>query len=67
LITEVLQPRVYQLQEINGMTIPNVWNIEQLRKFYPFLQARGGWREGDDMFVSICRGVQGHQAILRAL
>jgi hypothetical protein len=35
LVVEVLQPRAYWFQEISGATFPNVWNIEQLKKFYP--------------------------------
>jgi hypothetical protein len=34
-VAEVIQPRAYRLQEINGATFPNAWNTEQLRKFYP--------------------------------
>jgi hypothetical protein len=34
LVPEVLRPRAYRLQEIDSATFPNVWNIEQLRKFY---------------------------------
>jgi hypothetical protein len=36
LVAEVLQPGAYRLQEINGTMFPNAWNIEQLRKFYPW-------------------------------
>jgi hypothetical protein len=28
LVAEVIQPEMYQLQEINDVTFPNVWNIE---------------------------------------
>jgi hypothetical protein len=35
LVVEVIRLEAYRLQEINGTTFPNVWNIEQLRKFYP--------------------------------
>jgi hypothetical protein len=35
LVVEVIRPGTYRLQEINGVTFPNAWNIEQLRKFYP--------------------------------
>jgi hypothetical protein len=35
LSAEVIWPEAYQLQEINGVTFPNAWNIEQLRKLYP--------------------------------
>jgi hypothetical protein len=35
LVAEVLRPRAYRLQEINGVTFSNARNIEQLRKFYP--------------------------------
>jgi hypothetical protein len=35
LVSKVIQTRAYRPQKINGATFPNVWNIEQLRKFYP--------------------------------
>jgi hypothetical protein len=35
LVTEVIRPGVYRLQEINGRTFTNARNIEQLRKLYP--------------------------------
>jgi hypothetical protein len=35
LVAEVIRPGAYRLQEINDATFPNVWNIEQLRMFYP--------------------------------
>jgi hypothetical protein len=35
LVVEVLQLGAHWLQEINGATFPNAWNIEQLRKLYP--------------------------------
>jgi hypothetical protein len=40
LIAEVLRPVAYRLQEINGTTFPNAWNIEQLRKFSTFVFKR---------------------------
>jgi hypothetical protein len=35
LIAEILRPRAYRLQEIDGEAFPNAWYIELLRKFYP--------------------------------
>jgi hypothetical protein len=35
-VVEVIHARAYRLQEINGATFPNAWNIEKLRKFYPY-------------------------------
>jgi hypothetical protein len=35
LVAKEIHPGAYRLQEINGATFPNAWNIEQLRKFYP--------------------------------
>jgi hypothetical protein len=35
MVAEVIRPGAHRLQEINGATFPNVWNIEQLTKFYP--------------------------------
>jgi hypothetical protein len=34
LVAKVIQPRVYQLHEINSATFPNSWKMEQLRKVY---------------------------------
>jgi hypothetical protein len=35
LVVEVIWSKAYRLQEINNTIFPNVWNIEQRRKFYP--------------------------------
>jgi hypothetical protein len=35
LIAEVLRPGAYRLQEINYVTFPIAWNIEQPKMFYP--------------------------------
>jgi hypothetical protein len=37
LVAKVLRPSVYQQQEIDGATSAKAWNIEQLRKLYPWL------------------------------
>ena len=34
-IAEVLRPGTYKLKTIDGEVFVNVWNIEQLRRFYP--------------------------------
>jgi len=34
-ITEVLRPGTYKLKTIDGEVFTNVWNIEQLHRFYP--------------------------------
>ena len=34
-ITEVLRPGTYKLANKEGEVYNNVWNIEQLRQFYP--------------------------------
>jgi hypothetical protein len=35
IVMEVVSPSTYCLQWANGQGIPNVWNIEHLRRFYP--------------------------------
>ena len=35
IVAEVLQPDTYRLQTVDGQVFTNVWNIEQLRCFYP--------------------------------
>ena len=35
IVAEVLRPRTYKLQTAEGEAFTNVWNIEQLRHFYP--------------------------------
>jgi hypothetical protein len=32
---EVVSPSTYRLQWADGQGVPNVWNIEHLRRFYP--------------------------------
>ena len=34
-VVEVLRPGAYKLKTIDGKVFTNVWNIEQLRHFYP--------------------------------
>jgi hypothetical protein len=34
-VMEVLRPGTYKLKTINGKVFTNVWNIEQLHRFYP--------------------------------
>jgi len=34
-IMEECRLGVYQLSDKDGASVPNVWNIEHLRKFYP--------------------------------
>jgi len=34
-VAEVLKPGTYKLADENGAIFTNVWNIEQLRRFYP--------------------------------
>ena len=34
-IAEVLRPGAYKLKTIDGKVFTNVWNIEQLRCFFP--------------------------------
>ena len=34
-MTEECRPGVFRLTDKDGMQVPNVWNIEHLRKFYP--------------------------------
>ena len=34
-ITKVLKPDTYKLQNIDREVLTNSWNIEQLRHFYP--------------------------------
>jgi hypothetical protein len=35
IVMEVIGPATYRLQWADGLGIPNVWNIEHLRRFYP--------------------------------
>jgi hypothetical protein len=35
IITEVVSPSTYRLQWGNGQGVPNPWNVEHLRRFYP--------------------------------
>jgi hypothetical protein len=35
IVMEVVSPLTYRLQWANGQGVPNVWNIEHLRRFYP--------------------------------
>jgi hypothetical protein len=32
---EVISPSTYRLQWVDDQCVPNVWNIEHLRRFYP--------------------------------
>jgi hypothetical protein len=35
IVMEVVIPLTYRLQWADGQGVPNVWNIEHLRRFYP--------------------------------
>ena len=35
IMADVLRPGTYKLQTSDGQVLTNVWNIEQLRRFYP--------------------------------
>jgi hypothetical protein len=35
IVQEVIGPATYHLQWADGRGVPNVWNIEHLRRFYP--------------------------------
>jgi hypothetical protein len=35
IVMEVINPSTYRLQWADGRGVPNVWNIEHLRHFYP--------------------------------
>jgi hypothetical protein len=35
IVVEVVGPATYRLQWANGQGVPNVWNIEYMRRFYP--------------------------------
>jgi hypothetical protein len=35
IVMEVVSPSSYHLQWADGQGVPNVWNIEHLRRFYP--------------------------------
>ena len=35
MVTEVIQPGTYRLEDNNGNVLTNTWNIEQLRRFPP--------------------------------
>jgi hypothetical protein len=35
IVMEVVNPSTYRLQWADGQGVPNVWNIEHLRHFYP--------------------------------
>jgi hypothetical protein len=35
LVSQVVGPGTYRLQDEDGKDIPNAWHIEHLRKFYP--------------------------------
>jgi hypothetical protein len=35
IVMEVISPSTYRLQWADGQGVPNVWNIEHLRRFYP--------------------------------
>jgi hypothetical protein len=35
IMMEVIIPLTYRLQWADGQSVPNVWNIEHLRRFYP--------------------------------
>jgi hypothetical protein len=35
IVMEVVNPSTYRLQWADGQSVPNIWNIEHLRRFYP--------------------------------
>jgi hypothetical protein len=35
IVMEVVSPSTHRLQWADGQGVPNVWNIEHLRHFYP--------------------------------
>ena len=35
MVTEVIRPGTYRLEDNNGNVLNNTWNIEQLRRFFP--------------------------------
>jgi hypothetical protein len=35
IVMEVVNPSTYRLQWADGQGVPNVWNIEHLRRYYP--------------------------------
>jgi hypothetical protein len=35
IVTEVISPSTYRLQWSDGQGVPNPWNVEHLRRFYP--------------------------------
>ncbi|CAN6166512.1 unnamed protein product [Urochloa humidicola] len=35
IVDQVLRPGTYKIKDANGRVLTNVWNIEQLRRFYP--------------------------------
>jgi hypothetical protein len=35
IVTEVISPSTYRLQWGDGQGVPNTWNVEHLRRFYP--------------------------------
>jgi hypothetical protein len=35
IVTEVISPSTYRLQRGDGQGVPNPWNVEHLRRFYP--------------------------------
>jgi hypothetical protein len=34
IVMEVVSPSTYRLQWADGQGVPNIWNIEHLRRFY---------------------------------
>jgi hypothetical protein len=35
IVMEVVSPSTYRIQWADGQGVPNIWNIEHLRRFYP--------------------------------
>ena len=35
IISKVTRPRSYRITDVDGNEVPNSWNIEHLRRFYP--------------------------------
>jgi hypothetical protein len=34
-VSQVIEPGTYYLEEADGTPLPNAWNVDHLRKFYP--------------------------------
>jgi hypothetical protein len=43
IVAEVTRPGSYRLTQMDGTEIGNSWNIEHLRKFYPYPYLKSYW------------------------